>query len=82
MIPGTSCLATIVQSLRDKIRSTAEALIKLAVEPPGLNPTAPAQQKSSQTALPFAFCLSPGPSFPALHNQNQLAVVGKTGVVF
>jgi hypothetical protein len=36
MIPGTSCLATIVLSLRDKIHSTAEALLKLA--PMGLNP--------------------------------------------
>ena len=31
MIPGTSCLATIVLSLRDKIHSTAEALLKLAL---------------------------------------------------
>jgi hypothetical protein len=31
MIPGTSCLATIVLSLRDKIRSTTEALLKLAL---------------------------------------------------
>jgi hypothetical protein len=30
MIPGTSCLATIVLSLRDKIHSTAEALLKSA----------------------------------------------------
>ena len=30
VIPGTSCLATIVLSLRDKIHSTAEALPKLA----------------------------------------------------
>src|ERR1700722_4857413 len=30
IIPGTSCLATIVLSLRDKIHSTAEALLKLA----------------------------------------------------
>jgi hypothetical protein len=28
--PGTSCLATIVLSLRDKIHSTAGALLKLA----------------------------------------------------
>jgi len=31
MIPGTSCLATIVLSLRDKIHSTAETLLKLAL---------------------------------------------------
>jgi hypothetical protein len=31
MIPGTSCLATIVLSLRDKIHLTAEALLKLAL---------------------------------------------------
>jgi hypothetical protein len=31
MILGTSCLATIVLSLRDKIHSTAEALLKLAL---------------------------------------------------
>jgi hypothetical protein len=31
MIPATSCLATIVLSLRDKIHSTAEALLKLAL---------------------------------------------------
>ena len=30
IIPGTSCLATIVLSLRDKIHATAEALLKLA----------------------------------------------------
>jgi hypothetical protein len=36
MIPGTSCLATIVLSLRDKIHSTAEALLKLALM--GLKP--------------------------------------------
>jgi hypothetical protein len=29
-VPGTSCLATIVLSLRDKRHSTAEALLKLA----------------------------------------------------
>ena len=31
MIPGTSCLATIVLSLLDKIHSTVEALLKLAL---------------------------------------------------
>jgi hypothetical protein len=31
IIPGTSCLATIVLSLRDKIHSTAEGLLKLAL---------------------------------------------------
>jgi hypothetical protein len=31
IIPGTSCLATIVLSLRDKIHSTAEVLLKLAL---------------------------------------------------
>ena len=31
IIPGTSCLATIVLSLRDKIHSTAEALLNLAL---------------------------------------------------
>ncbi len=30
IIPGTSCLATIVLSLRDRIHSSAEALLKLA----------------------------------------------------
>jgi hypothetical protein len=30
IIPGTSCLATVVLSLRDKRHSTAEALLKLA----------------------------------------------------
>jgi hypothetical protein len=30
IIPGTSCLATIVLSLRDKRLSSAEALLKLA----------------------------------------------------
>jgi hypothetical protein len=31
MIPGSSCLATIVLSFRDKIHLTAEALLKLAL---------------------------------------------------
>jgi hypothetical protein len=31
IIPGTSCLATVVLSLRDKIDLTAEALLKLAL---------------------------------------------------
>jgi hypothetical protein len=37
IIPGTSCLATIVLSLRDKIHSTAEALLnwRYGVETPG-----------------------------------------------
>jgi hypothetical protein len=38
IIPGTSCLATIVLSLRDKRHSTAEALLKLAFY--GLKPSA------------------------------------------
>jgi hypothetical protein len=41
IIPGTSCLATIVLSLRDKRHSTAEALLIFAPFNPRLNPTAP-----------------------------------------
>ena len=45
MIPGTSCLATIVLSLRDKIQATAEALLKLALM--GLKPVGVKLSKAS-----------------------------------
>jgi hypothetical protein len=59
IIPDTSCLATIVLSLRDKRHSTAEALLKLAfMGCPGLNSHAPSVS-GRKNPVPFAYNLKP-----------------------
>jgi hypothetical protein len=54
--PGTSCLATISLSLRDKYICRAEALIKLALM--GLSPAAPKVGQKFPDAI-FCKCQTP-----------------------
>jgi hypothetical protein len=56
MIPGASCLATIVLSLRDKTHSTAEALLKVALM--GLKPWAESFGPSGAVKMPELQSLS------------------------
>jgi hypothetical protein len=60
-IPGTSCLATIVLSLRDKIHSTAEALLKstLRIEFPHRLPVPGQLTARSSFPAPTSFPVLP-----------------------